>query len=465
MKRNNKIKIFFMFMLVFFSFLFNFNATAVFDGYDFVFENYAQDVLNPSNKKTQKSKKGRKPKDEKIYNYNSGDVDCCAQNGAILMDVRTNDVLYAKTANLIAPMASTTKIMTAILAIENTKDIKKNFEVDEEAIKVQGSSMGLGRKDVVNMQGLIIGMMLSSGNDAANEIAVRVIKELIEENEIEPFEKKYEKSVKKHIAKFVELMNDKAKELGLKNTKFSSPSGLGPEDVVYSDKYKVNETTAKDLAILSSYAMKNKVFKKICSASKSSVRFKQIFDEDAQKYENDAKRWYVNHNKLLRKGSNQYYPFACGVKTGFTKEAGRCLVAAAEKDGVVLVAVVLNDKQDWDDCRKLLNYGFSKYSSFDLPDDFEIEDDVRYKEFKIIGAEGEDKFFKVEQEKPLSVRLTSNMKKNNKISCKIKANSIFFKIAPGETVGEVEYYLNDELICKTNLIAKDITKTKKDYES
>ena len=458
MSKVKKIKRILFFLLILFNLIFSCNIFAVFSDYDVIMEDYAINTLKSKNCKKRIRKQGRKPEDEEIFNYNVDAVDCSSQNGAILIDARTNDILYANKANLIAPMASTTKIMTAILAIENTKDVDKFYRVNEDAIKVQGSSMGLDEDDCVNMKGLLIGMMLSSGNDAANEIAFRVIKELIRKNKIKPLEKKYENSVVKHIEKFVELMNEKAQELGLENTKFSSPSGLGPEDVTYSQEYKINETTAKDLAILSSYAIKNKLFKKICSLSKASVELKKTCHADEKS--DEPKRWYYNHNKLLRKGGNMFYKYARGIKTGFTKEAGRCLVASAEKDGVVLIAVVLSDPEDWEDCRKLLNYGFSKYSKFKLPEDFEINEELTNKEFKVIGSEGKDEFFKVIQKEPMYVKLTKNIKKNNKISYKIKANSVYFTVSDGEKVGEIEYYLNDKyFIGKSNLMAEKIKQT------
>ena len=461
MNKIKKIKKILFFLLIFFNLIFGYNIYAVFKDCDVIIEDYAVDALNSKNGKKKVRKQGRKPEDEEIFNRNVDALDCSSQNGAILMDARTNDILYANKANLIAPMASTTKIMTAILAIENTKDVNKFYKVNEDAIKVQGSSMGLDENDCVNMRGLLTGMMLSSGNDAANEIAFRVIKELIKENKVKPLEEKYENNVVKHIEKFVELMNEKARELGLKNTKFSSPSGLGPEDVTYSKEYNVNETTAKDLAILSSYAMKNKLFKKICSLSKASVKLKKACCKDeCEKKSDEEKRWYYNHNKLLIKGGNRFYKYACGIKTGFTKEAGRCLVASAKKDGVVLIAVVLSDPEDWTDCRKLFNYGFSKYSNFKLPEDFEISEELKNKEFKIIGSEGKDEFFKVVQEEPMSVKLTENIKKNNEINYKIKANSVYFTVSDGEKIGEIEYYLNDDyLIGKSNLIAEKIKQT------
>ena len=118
-------------------------------------------------------------------------------------------------------------------------------------------------------------------------------------------------------------MNNKAEELGLKHTKFSSLLGLGPENILYSKKYNKNETTAKDLAFLASHAYKNKLFRDICRCARKSIDLETKIDDQNTKKE---KRWYLNHNKLLREKTGAFYKFAIGIKTGFTKEAGRCLL-------------------------------------------------------------------------------------------------------------------------------------------
>ena len=259
MKTKRYFKGFITFLfLIFFVFSFNFSGFASFK------QNFEQCYVT---KKGEKKIQVKKPEDEKLFNLNNKELGVSAKNGAILIDARTNDVLYALNANLIAPMASTTKIMTAILAIENTKDLDSYFKVNKRAIQEQGSSMGLLEDHLVNMKGLLVGMMLSSGNDAANEIAFRVAKELEKNGKIKPLKDEKTKELKtvKYIEKFVELMNEKALELGLKHTKFSSPSGLGPEDILYSKKFKENKTTAKELGLITSYALKNKLFREICA--------------------------------------------------------------------------------------------------------------------------------------------------------------------------------------------------------
>ena len=352
--------------------------------------------------------------------------------------------------------------MTCVLALENIKDMERFYKVNREAIEVEGTSMGLKKGDFVNMNGLIVGMLLLSGNDAANETAIRVVKELIERGTIKlDEEEKKEMTTKKYIEKFVELMNSKALELGLKNTKFSSPSGLGPEDVLYSDKYKKNETTAKELAILARYAMQNSVFRKVCGSVRSTV---EILHEKKGKTKKE-KRTYYNSNRLIKKGSGFFYKNATGIKTGFTKEAGRCLVASAKKDGVELIAVVLKDKEDWVDCINMFEYGFSKYEKIDVTKKIPEKDRVEKKKFKVIGLEGTDRYFTVKVEKPIKYSVLKNRLETVEFKTKIRMNPVWFNVKEDEKVGKIEYYMltkhkkgeqTEKLIGTANLLCESV---------
>lgn len=397
----------------------------------------------------------KQAKDEDNNNLNSYDVGVNAKKGAILIDARTNDVLYSNDSNIVSEMASTTKIMTALLAIENIEDLDTYYEVNEEAIYVEGSSMNLAKGDSVNMRGLLIGLMLPSGNDAANEIAIRVVKELIEKKKIPPIPEDEGKiNVKKYIAKFLEIMNDKAKELNLTHTKFCSPSGLGPKDVNYSKDYKELSINAKELALLTSYAMRYDLFNEICGTKRKAIEIRKTPNsEDYKPERNKENRTYINHNKMMNKKTSHYYDLACGVKTGFTREAGRCLVAAAQKDDVKLIAVVLDDAQHYDDCRALFEYGFRKYKKYDILDMIPEEDNIKNKEFKVIGVEGEDKFFKVIPRKNLKISLMKEMCKSRNFEAKIKSNVVYFNVYEGEKVGEIEYYMDGVFLGKTDLLA------------
>ncbi len=239
---------------------------------------------------------------------------------AVLIDGDTGIVLYEKNAYEQRAMASTTKIMTALLTIE-AGDLDSEFTVDSYAIRVEGTSMGLREGDLVSRRDLLYGILLPSGNDAANAAAV---------------------SVAGSISSFVDLMNEKAAELELDNTHFVTPSGLDADG---------HYTTAYDLAQLTAHAMKNEVFREIVCCSSAQVEFGNP----------PYQRTLYNSNKMLAR-----YDGAVGVKTGFTDNARRCLVSAAERDGVLLIAVTLNASDDWNDHTKMLDAGFASVISYPL---------------------------------------------------------------------------------------------------
>lgn len=240
--------------------------------------------------------------------------------GYILMEAATGRVLAGENIHGRLPMASTTKIMTALLALEQP-DPDRYFEVDGRAILVEGSSMGLQAGDQVSLRVLAAGMLLHSGNDSAGAAAVRI---------------------GGTQEKFVELMNARAAALGLEDTHFDTPSGLDGEGH-YSSAY--------DMALLAREALKNPDFAEICRQSRMKVSFGSP----------PCDRWLVNHNRLL-----EQYEGAVGVKTGFTKKAGRCLVSAAVRDGVTLICVTLAASDDWNAHKSLLDYGFSQVVATDL---------------------------------------------------------------------------------------------------
>ncbi len=239
---------------------------------------------------------------------------------AIVIEAETGAVVSEKNADEKRAMASTTKIMTAILTIE-AGDLDREFTVDSYAIMVEGTSMGLQQGDRVSRRDLLYGILLPSGNDAANAAAV---------------------SVAGSISAFVKLMNDKAKALGLVSTQFVTPSGLDADG---------HYTTARDLAALAAYAMKNETFREIVCCKSKTLEFGNP----------PYSRTLYNSNKMLTK-----YDGAIGIKTGFTDNARRCLVSAAERNGVTLIAVTLSDADDWNDHIRMLDYGFSRVKSYPL---------------------------------------------------------------------------------------------------
>lgn len=327
--------------------------------------------------------------------------DIHAQNGAILIACDTGAVFYEQDADKIAPMASTTKIMSTMLALES-KNLDEIFVVDSNAIKVEGSSMGLREGDMVTLRDLCYGMMLPSGNDAANAAAVRV---------------------SGSIDKFVKKMNSKAKEIGMKNTHFCTPSGLDTADP------NEHHSTARDMAVLVKKAMENPDFCDICSQYSKQLCYGNP----------PYNRTLYNHNKLLKS-----YEGACGVKTGFTKKAGRCLVSAAQKDGVKLIAVVLKDYADWNDSKALFDYGFSKMSLVNLPNDFS--------DISLTAVGSQDEKFGVKSDVPPKTSITND--DINKVKITIKTDPFYYApIKEGSNVGEAVYSIDNNILCKVNLYA------------
>ena len=241
----------------------------------------------------------------------SATPDVSAQS-AILIEKNSGRILYSKSADLRLPIASTTKIMTALCALEYC-DINMTVTISDTASGVEGSSMYLETGEKMTIKELLYGLMLSSGNDAAVAIS--------EATECD----------------FIQLMNETADKIGAKNTHFTNPNGL-PDDEHYS--------TCSDMARITAYAMQNPDFCEI-------VRTKSYRIEGEGKA---YPRVLVNHNKLLNA-----YDGCIGVKTGFTKAAGRCLVSAAERDGMTLICVTLNAPNDWNDHKSMFDYGFSNY--------------------------------------------------------------------------------------------------------
>ena len=227
-----------------------------------------------------------------------------------MLDGETKQVLFEKNADDRALIASTTKIMTALIVCEQC-NVLDRVRVQKDAVGIEGSSMYLKEGEILTVQELLYGLMLRSGNDAAVALAIYC---------------------GGTVEGFVQLMNDKAVRLGLKNTHFENPNGLDSPD---------HYSSARDLAILTAYAMDNPIFAK-------TVSTKQVTIGD---------RVLANHNKLLWRVEG-----ADGVKTGYTKASGRTLVSSAVRNGRRLIVVTLNAPSDWQDHSKLFEDGFSRYS-------------------------------------------------------------------------------------------------------
>ncbi|MBQ3553516.1 MAG: D-alanyl-D-alanine carboxypeptidase [Clostridia bacterium] len=236
---------------------------------------------------------------------------------ACVLDAQTGKILYEKNAYDRHSMASTTKIMTALVALErgNTEDI---VTVSKNAAGTEGSSIYLKAGEKITLGDLLYGVMLASGNDAAIAVA---------------------EHIGGSVSGFADLMNQKAKEIGAKNTQFKNPNGLDEEG---------HYTTAYDLALITKEALANPKFTEIAST----------WNKKISNGEESYLRVLTNHNKLLKQ-----YEGCIGVKTGYTKKTGRCLVSAAERDNLRLIAVTLSAPDDWRDHTNMLNDAFSKYSA------------------------------------------------------------------------------------------------------
>ena len=229
---------------------------------------------------------------------------------AYVLDGISGRVLYERNAQQRSLIASTTKIMTALVVCEQC-NVLDRMQIPKEAVGIEGSSMYLRQGEVLSLQELLYGLMLSSGNDAAVALAIYC---------------------GGTVEGFAQMMNDKARVLGLKDTHFENPNGLDSPG---------HYSTARDLAVLAAYAMENPIFYKTVSAKSVTI----------------GQRHLTNHNKLLWRVEG-----ADGVKTGYTKAAGRILVSSATRQGRRILAVTIQAPDDWNDHAALLETGFSRYT-------------------------------------------------------------------------------------------------------
>lgn len=297
----------------------------------------------------------------------------------IAMELQTGTVLKESNADLKLPMASTTKIMTAIIAVEDC-DLEETFTVPDEAVGVEGSSIYLKKDEEINVKDLLYGLMLRSGNDAAAALAIHH---------------------SGSIDKFVEVMNERAKKMGAKNTHFKNPSGL-PDNEHY--------TTARDLCKIARYAMQNKTFKEIVSTKNYKGNF----------------RSFANKNKMLYN-----YEGANGVKTGYTVKAGRCLVTSAERGGMDVICVVLNCPDMYERSGYILDTCFNGYKLVKID-----ENDVFMSDIVLCKPQKTSNFV---------------VKKDENINFKIKRVNNHKKISVGDLVAELQIFGQNGLLFSENL--------------
>ena len=332
------------------------------------------------------------------YATTTDDVALSASS-AVLLNAQTGEIVYEKNCHEKRGIASTTKIMTSVLLLENL-DLSDEIKVKGEDVKIEGTSIGLKADDVVTGEVLLKGMLLESGNDAANVTAT---------------------AVSGTIDAFSVLMNEKAKSIGMKNTSFKNPSGLTEEG---------HFSTAYDMALLARYALSNPEFKIICSLKQARVSYGN------PPYE----RTFTNHNKLLDSCEGVF-----GVKTGFTKASGRCLVSACERNGLTLIAVTLKAPDDWNDHKKLYDFGFEKSAKRNVQfDDSGIK-------VNVVGSNKQH--VKVELLSELSFFSVKEIETKTIVYCE---QFLYADIKSGDVVGKVEVRDSfNNLICESYLVSKE----------
>lgn len=323
-----------------------------------------------------------------------------------LYEPTSDRFLYESNINQRLPMASTTKIMTALIALE-VCDKDEDITVPTEATGIEGSSLYLRAGDRVNILDLIYALLLQSANDAATLLALKISGD---------------------IPSFATLMNRKAEELGLADTNFMNPHGLDEEG---------HYTTAHDLAILSAYALKNPDFRRITSTYKYTFAI------------GDQVRTVVNHNKLLKS-----YDGCIGVKTGYTKKSGRCLVSSAERDGIQLIAVTLDCPDDWREHKGLFDFGFNLLASFSLAD-------LTKTEYTLPLIGGNSEYVTVRAESTGAAYVC--YKETEQFSTRIYlSNYITAPKKKGDNVGYIEVYLGERLVDKIDIkLQENIEERKK----
>lgn len=323
---------------------------------------------------------------------------------ALLLDADSLDVLYRKNDDARLPMASTTKIMTALVVVEHLAPTA-SIQIDRRAVGIEGSSIYLYEGEWLTVEQLLLGLLLESANDAAVALAI---------------------ATAGNVEDFALLMNQKAKELGLQNTHFDNPHGLDSDS---------HYTTAYDLALIAAAALRNPTLKQIMSTQRATIPLCDMQAPNLSGVRADSSaedstvpvgtRVLLNHNKMLR-----YYDGAVGVKTGYTKKSGRCLVSAAVRDGLTLIAVTLNAPDDWNDHTALLDYGFSHYTRISLCQSGEYQTPL-----PVTG--GKENFVMVTNRTSVGITLEQD---HAAISCRVQLpRFLYASVSEGDVVGALVF--------------------------
>ncbi|CDF58179.1 D-alanyl-D-alanine carboxypeptidase family protein [Thermobrachium celere] len=317
---------------------------------------------------------------------------------AIVIDQYSGRILYSKNSDIKLPMASTTKIMTTIIALEKG-NLNDMVIVSKRAAAVGGSSAGLKEGEKLTLEELLYGLMLRSGNDAAIAIA---------------------EHIGGSVDRFIEMMNEKAIEIGAYNTSFKTPHGLDADG---------HYTTAEDLAKITAYAMKNEVFNKIVSTREISSGVSGKFN-----------RSYSNINKFLYRVEN-----ADGVKTGYTGGAGRCLVASVKHEYGRFICVVLNSADRWRDAEELVKYAKHNYKFIKVYSKGE-----QVKSLRVFG--GKSKYVIAETEEDIYVPLRDE--EMQYIRTEVFVPSVVFSpIRRGDILGNLAVFYDGNIIAKYPVIS------------
>ena len=333
------------------------------------------------------------------YALTSDSMSASVNAGAVvLIEAESGRVLYEQHAHTKMPMASTTKIMTALVVLEQC-ELQTTICVDERAVGVEGSSVYLYAGERLTIEQLLYALMLSSANDAAAALA-------------------YEAAGS--IEGFAALMNQKATEIGVQNTHFANPHGLDADG---------HYTTDYDLAVITAYALQNEDFLRIVSTKKKVIPLR----------EQQGARVLRNHNKLLVSLEG-----CIGVKTGFTKKSGRCLVSAAEREGVRLVCVTLDCPDDWRTHTELHEIGFASYERVML-----TPGTTYLTSLPVVGGTQNEMYLQTGTD--VFVTLPRN---RDEIICTVYApHFLYAPVKGGEQIGQVVWTLDGEMIAQAPLFA------------
>lgn len=343
---------------------------------------------------------------------------------SILIDANTGKILYEKNANQVRYPASTTKIMTAILVLENCElsDVATVSRNAIQSIPPDYVTSRIREGEELTIEQLLNALLIPSANDAAIVLA---------------------EHISGSVSKFSDLMNEKAKEIGCKNTHFVNPNGI---------HHKNHTSTAYDLALMGQYAMKNSTFREIVQKTKYTL-------PATNKYKKEDRTFYTTNDLLIKNASksksNYYYPNATGIKTGYTGEAGNCLVASAKKDNMEVISVVLGANftkeglsEKFLDSITLLDYAFDNYEIKTLQEKNSVLQEV-----EVASATKETKNLKVLVKDNIEVLTTKNVDSES-LNPEISINQLKAPISAGSTVGTITYMIDGKTY-SSDLIAQD----------